>query len=56
MRSICFAVCQKPPWGRQTAVNESHSKFKISAARPSEKYSFSLSALILAKGRTAMEG
>ena len=32
------------------------SKFKISSASPSLKYSFSLSALMLAKGKTAMEG
>src|SRR6266851_4497847 len=32
------------------------SKFRISSASPSLKYSFSLSALMLAKGRTAMEG
>jgi hypothetical protein len=28
----------------------------ISSERPSEKYSFSWSALMLVKGRTAMEG
>ena len=32
------------------------SKFRISSASPSLKYSFSLSALMLAKGRTAIEG
>src|ERR1039457_5733385 len=31
------------------------SRFRISAARPSLKYSLSLSALMLAKGKTAMD-